>query len=366
MTNQSLQLPPPDPGLLCEGDNLPILQALSNDPSIHGHVRLVYIDPPFGTGQNFTASPKRTATISRSNNGHIAYGDMFTGEAYLDFLRPRLELMRDILATDGSIYVHTDCKMGHYMKVLLDSIFGANNFRNDITRIKCNPKNFQRYGYGNIKDMILFYSKGSHPVWNTPRDPFSKEDIERLFPKIDADGRRYTTTPLHAPGETMNGPSGDEWKGMKPPPGRHWRSVPSALTELDEAGLIEWSPTGNPRKKIFANEVASVGKFRQDIWNFKDPQYPRYPTEKNLDMLRVIVGASSNPGDLVMDAFCGSGGTLIVAQEMGRKWIGVDNSPVAISICRERLAVTQEVLPESSQGDSRSLGKTRRPERIVG
>jgi len=101
--------------------------------------------------------------------------------------------------------------------------------------------------------------------------------------------------------------------------------------------LIEWSSKGNPRKKIFADEALKTGKLLQDVWVFKDPQYPQYPTEKNLDMLKLIVGASSNPGDIVMDCFCGSGGTLVAAQEMGRRWIGIDNSELSIKICQERL-----------------------------
>ena len=115
------------------------------------------------------------------------------------------------------------------------------------------------------------------------------------------------------------------------------------LSELDRQNLIERSSTGNPRKKIFADDATKTGKLLQDVWVFKDPQYTCYPTEKNLDMLKVIIGASSNPGDLVMDCFCGSGGTLVVAEEMGRRWIGIDKSELAIDISRKRLNV-REVL----------------------
>lgn len=319
-----------------------VLADLVNDPEVCGHIRLVYIDPPYGTGQNFTITHGRNATISRVSNGKLAYNDNLTGAKYLEFLRPRLELIRELMAEDGSIYLHIDCKIGHYVKVLMDEVFGASNFRNDITRIKCNPKNFARKGYSNIKDTILFYSKSDKFVWNQPREPFMESELKRLFPKVDSEGRHYTTTPLHAPGETRNGASGQPWKGMKPPTGRHWRYNPAVLTELDEAGLIEWSPTGNPRLKKFAHEASKNGKFVQDVWVFKDPQYPRYPTEKNMDMLKLILGASSNPGDLVMDCFCGSGSTLAAAQEMRRQWIGIDSSEVAIDICANRLkAVVQ-------------------------
>jgi len=182
-------------------------------------------------------------------------------------LRKRLILLREILAEDGSIYVHIDYKIGHYVKVIMDEVFGKENFINDITRIKCNPKNFDRKGFGNIKDLILFYSKGASYIWNEPREEFTDEDIKRLFPKVDKDGRRYTTTPLHAPGETRNGPTGRPWKGLKPPKGRHWRYSPEELTRLDKEGLIEWSSTGNPRKKIYADEMLGKGKKRQDIWD---------------------------------------------------------------------------------------------------
>jgi len=322
---------------LHNGDNLDILRDLLNVPSIRGNIRLVYIDPPFGTGQNFTTSNGRYATISRTSNGDIAYQDTLTGTEYLDFLRPRLELIKQLLADNGSIYVHIDCKVGHYVKVLLDEVFGMSNFRNDITRIKCNPKNFKRYSYGNVKDMILFYTKSDNFVWIYPREPYTKGDLRRLFPKVDDNGRCYTTTPLHAPGETQNGSSGRCWNGMMPPIGRHWRCDPSVLTELDKANLIEWSSTGNPRKKIYADEAAKIGKFVQDVWMFKDPQYPKYPTEKNLDMLKLIVDASSNEGDILMDCFCGSGSALMAAQEKGRRWIGIDSSKTAIEISTERL-----------------------------
>lgn len=318
-------------------DNLRVLRLLLKESSIKGKVRLIYIDPPFGTGQDFVVSSARSATISRPSNGQSAYKDNLVGRKYLDFLRPRLELLQKILADDGSIYVHIDCKIGHYVKVLLDKVFDAKNFRSDITRIKSNPKNFTRNGYANYKDMILFYSKNGTHVWNHPREPFSKKDLIRLFPKIDSDGRRYTTTPLHAPGETQNGATGEVWKGLKPPPGRHWRCSPSVLTKLDQENRIEWSSTGNPRKKIFADEASKVGKVMQDVWVFKDPPYPRYPTEKNLGMLKLIISASSNPGDIVLDCFCGSGGTLVAAQEMGRRWVGIDNSETAIRICEKRL-----------------------------
>jgi len=320
------------------GDNLAVMKILLTNPKIARKVRLVYIDPPFGTNGEFHVGHDRTATVSYSRTDEPAYYDRVTGEDYLQFLKARLILLRELLAEDGSIYIHTDCKMGHYVKVLADGVFGKDHFMNDITRIKCNPKNFRRQSYGNVKDMLLFYSKGHKFVWNEPRVPFTEEEIARLFPKVDNSGRRYTTTPLHAPGETVAGPTGKAWKGLAPPKGRHWRYSPDELTRLEEAGLIEWSNSGNPRKKTFADEARLKGKLMQDVWEFKDPAYPCYPTEKNLDMLKLIVSTSSNPGDIVLDCFAGSGTTLVAAAQLGRRWIGIDNSRAAIDIAMKRLA----------------------------
>ncbi len=327
--------------MLVWGDNFLALRWLLENESIAGKVRLVYIDPPFATDHAFRSGVHRTSTISACDEDAVAYEDKLSGADYLEFLRWRLILLREILADNGSIYVHIDCKMGHYVKVLLDEVFGHRNFINDISRLKCNPKNFSRKGYGNIKDTIFFYSKSKDIVWNEPRVKLSEEDIVRLFPKADATGKRYTTTPLHAPGETKNGATGQKWLGLAPPRGRHWRIPPHELTRLDRAGLVEWSSTGNPRKKIFAEEVLARGKKLQDVWELKDPQYPLYPTEKNLEMLKRIVSASSNPGDVVLDCFAGSGTTLAAADDLGRRWIGIDASKVAIERTIRKLEALQ-------------------------
>ncbi len=318
---------------LIHADNLSVLKTLLDDYS--GKVDLIYIDPPFATNGHFKISEDRANTISSSNGGAIAYSDILVGADFLEFLRERLIFLRELLSDCGSMYLHIDYKIGHYVKLIMDEVFGRGMFRNDITRIKCNPKNFDRKAYGNVKDLIFFYSKTESPIWNDPKIPFSNDDIERLFKKVDKDSRKYTTIPLHAPGETLNGNTGKEWRGVKPPKGRHWRSDPVILEELNKQGLIEWSINGVPRKKIFVDE--RDGKKMQDIWEFKDPQYPNYPTEKNIDLLKFIVGASSNEGSLVLDCFCGSGTTLVAAQELNRNWIGIDKSEHAIKVAKKKL-----------------------------
>lgn len=313
------------------GDNLKILKSFYNDLQVKGKVNLIYIDPPFGTGQDFVGYEERKA-----------YSDRLINTEFLEFLRKRLIFLRELLSEDGSIYVHIDQKIGHYVKIIMDEVFGEGSFRNDITRIKCNPKNFERKAFGNVKDVIYFYSKAKpnkHDpmIWPDYRLPLSDGEIKKQFPKTDKYGRLYATTPLHAKGETINGPTGKPWKGLKPPKGRHWRYPPDELTRLEKAGLIEWSPTNNPRKIIYAHD--NRGKKIQDIWEFKDPGFESavYPTEKNEELLKQIILCSSKEGDTVLDCFCGSGTTLVAAEQLKRFWIGIDANKSAIETSKKKL-----------------------------
>lgn len=316
------------------GDNFYIMKALLHQYNMKGQVDLIYIDPPFSTNTVFRADVDRAQTISMGNNSDIAYYDTLIGDEFIEFIRERLVLAKELLSDIGSIYLHIDYKVGHYIKLIMDEIFGADNFRNDITRIKCNPKNFKRKAYGNIKDLILFYSKTKNNIWNECYTQYSQDDINKLYKKVK-DGRNYTTVPLHAPGETLNGVTSQAFKGMLPPKGRHWRCSPEELEKLDQQGLIEWSSTGVPRRIIYADE--KLGKKVQDIWDYKDPQYPEYPTEKNINLLKQIIKTSSNENSLVMDFFCGSGTTLLAAEQLSRRWIGIDNSEKAIEIALKKL-----------------------------
>lgn len=314
--------------LLIFDDNLNAMQFLLQEKAYKNALDLIYIDPPFATNNTF----RMGSTISASLSANVAYDDKFSLEAYLEFLYYRFILMREMLSEKGGIYVHTDSKIGHYVKIVLDEIFGKEHFINDITRIKCNPKNFAKKGYGNVKDSILFYSKGADFIWNEVSQKVSQNDLAKRFNKRDEKGA-YTTIPLHAPGETKNGESGQEWNGLKPPKGRHWRCALSELDSLQKEGLIEWSKNGNPRKKIYAKDYGY--KKIQDIWEFKDSQKVLYPTQKNTALLRQILLMSSNENSLVMDCFCGGGGFLQEAFCLKRKFIGIDESAQAIAINKE-------------------------------
>lgn len=313
------------------GDNLAILATLLNEPAIRGKVRLVYIDPPFATNSVFQ---------SRSQGD--AYCDLLVGSHYIEFLRERLVLLRELLADDGSIYLHLDENMAFHMKVIMDEIFGRKNFRNWITRKKCNPKNYTRKVYGNIADYILFYTKSDTYLWNRPVDEWTDERAKKEYQYVEKEtGRPYKKVPVHAPG-TRNGATGMPWREKLPPPGKHWQFPPKVLDEMDARGEIYWSPNGNPRRKVYYDTSSGVAV--QDIWldcrdaHNQNIEITGYPTEKNPALLARIIKASSNPGDLVLDCFSGSGTTLAVASQLKRKWIGIDNSVEAIETTLRRFA----------------------------
>ena len=333
---ENISIPAKNNGILIFEDNFSAMSKLLHN--YKNKIDLIYIDPPFNTKQDFKYNSQRTATISSSSNDMIAYNDNMQFEEYLEFMRERIYLIYQLLSENGTLYLHIDCKIGHYLKIILDEIFGIDNFINEISRIKSNPKNFDRKAFGNQKDIIYIYAKNKGKnIFNNITMQLSEIEKENKFPKIDEYGRRYNTVPCHAPGETQQGETGKEWKGMLPPKGRHWRCSPEQLEEMDKQGLIEWSANGNPRIKKYADE--HKGNKLQDIWtNYKDPQYPQYPTQKNQEMLEMIVLQSSNENSLIMDCFCGSGSFLLAGLKNNRQIIGIDNSKTAINICKENLS----------------------------
>ncbi|AHJ27061.1 site-specific DNA-methyltransferase [Nodularia spumigena CS-584] len=322
---------------LIYGENLRVLSSLIKNDAVVGKVGLIYIDPPYATGSSF-----------ESRKRDHAYHDIMEGAEYLEFLRQRLILLRELLSEEGSIYVHLDQNMACAVKIIMDEIFGTKNFRNWITRKKCNPKNYTRNQYGNIADYILFYTKTENYVWNQQFDPWTENTAKKEYQYVEErTGRIYKKVPIHAPG-VRKGATGQPWRGMLPPPGKHWQYTPQTLDEMDTRGEIYWSSTGNPRRKVYLDN--SQGISVQDIWlNFKDAHNQNikitgYPTEKNLDFIKRIILASSNPGDLVLDAFAGSGTTVAVAEELGRKWIAIDNSSLAITTIVQRLVKGTEAM----------------------
>lgn len=296
-------------------DNFFVLNEL-----IHEDVKvsLYYLDPPYGTGFDF-----------HSRDLEHAYKDSMGPAAYIEFMRRRLILMRETMADYGTIYVHIGHQMLGHLKVVMDEVFGPDNFRNLITRRKCSSKNFTRKQFANINDYILFYSKGKSYKWHQPGIAPEQDWIEKEYPKLDILGRRYKLVPIHAPG-TRNGETGQPWRGMQPPPGKHWQYTPAKLDELDHQNDIHWSRNGNPRRKVYWS--SDKKRALTDYWHqFRDAHHQSikitgYPTEKNLEMIKMIVRASSDEGDLVVDPFCGSGTTLHAARDLGRRYLGMDAS----------------------------------------
>ncbi|MCF7809918.1 site-specific DNA-methyltransferase [bacterium] len=305
------------------GDNLDVLRFLVFKAGFKEKVKLIYIDPPYGTN-----------SIFQSRNQKSSYKDDLIGSHYLEFLRRRLFLMREMLSNDGSIYVHLDGNMVFQVKMLMDEVFNSKNYRGFITRKKCSNKNFTRKTYGNISDYILFYSKTDNFTWQRATAVWTDEKVKKEYPFIDeSTGKRYKKVPIHAPG-VRNGETGKEWKGITPPPGKHWQYTPDKLTELDKSGCIYWSANGNPRRKVYFDRDKGVPV--QDIWmDVQDSlnqniKITGYPTEKNPCLLERIITASSNAGDIVLDCFAGSGSTLDVADQLDRSFIGIDNSSEAV------------------------------------
>lgn len=315
-------------------DNLPVLAALAKDEAVVGKVRLVYIDPPFATAAAFESRKQKHA-----------YDDHLVGASFIESLRERLILIHHILAEDGSLYLHLDERMAFHFRIVLDEIFGEKNYRNFITRKKCNPKNYTRKTYGNISDYILFYTKSDAYVWNRQVEPWDDNRAVKEYQYVDEQGRRYKKVPVHAPG-IRNGETGKPWRGKLPPPGKHWQYTPATLDAMDARGEIYWSPTGNPRRKVYLENSAGVAL--QDIWmDMRDAHNQNihvtgYPTEKNPALLERIISASSNPGDLILDCYAGSGTTLAVASNLDRRWIGVDRSVEAIETIVHRLSYGME------------------------
>lgn len=310
-------------GRLFRGDNLSTLLWLRNQPGVRRHVRSVYIDPPYATSMTF---------VDRDVNH--AYDDDLDGAEYVESLRQRLIVLHDLLADNGSIFVHLDQNMVFETKIIMDEVFGRDNFRNFITRKKCNTKNYTRNNFGNIADHILFYAKTEQNVWHRPYDAWTDAKVDEEYPCVDEkSGRRYKKVPVHAPG-IRRGETGLPWRGKLPPKGKHWQYPPRKLDELDAAGEIYWSPNGNPRRKVFFDQ--SKGIPAQDIWmDFKDPHNQNvlitgYPTEKNFELVCRLVAATTDPGDLVLDCYSGSGTTLEAAAVLGRRFIGIDIAEAAI------------------------------------
>ena len=272
------------------GDNKLILSSLRSGPLRQqiedaGGLKLIYIDPPFDVGADFSMDIEiggETFHKEASLLEQIAYRDTWGrgADSFIAMIYERLLLMHDLMAEDASIYIHCDWRVSGSIRHIMSEVFGEKNFRNEIIRIKCNPKNYTSTAFGNFHDTVFFFSKSERTQLNPILEERTVEQQETDFPQVERNTeRRYTTVALHAKG-LRQGPTGRPWRGVSAPSGRHWAFVPETLEQLDADGLLEWSSTGNPRMKRYADE--DIGKAIQDIWEYKDPgdRAADYATQK--------------------------------------------------------------------------------------
>jgi site-specific DNA-methyltransferase (adenine-specific)/adenine-specific DNA-methyltransferase len=312
------------------GDNLQAMKSLLDDPEVKGRVKLIYIDPPFATKQEF-----------RGSQDQKAYQDKIAGAKFIAFLRKRLILMKELLAPDGAIYVHLDWRKCHYIKVILDEIFGEGSFQNEIIWQRLSARSDSKT-YNHIHEVIYYYTKTQNFIFHIQHSEYSENYIKKFYRYKDKDGRLYSISDLTARG-LSGGESGLPWRGVYPAKlGNHWKVKVSTLEELDEQGKIYWPPKGKmPRLKMYLDE--RKGRPLQSIWTdislvqYASSENVSYPTQKPESLVERIIKASSNPGDIVLDAFAGSGTTLAVAEKLGCRWIGIDCGKLAIYTIQKRM-----------------------------
>ena len=350
------------PNRLYFGDCLDVMREDVPDESID----LIYLDPPFNSKRLYNAFMGGAQWVAFDDTWrwHEAVDDFhdvasdirladtveglrrILGEgpqlAYLSYMTNRLRECHRVLKATGSIYLHCDPTMSHYLKVILDAVFGVENFRNEIIWKRTSAHNDVAQGarhMGRIHDTILRFSKGASPKWNIVYVPYDQEYIDAAYRQKDETGRRYQTQPLHA--AKAGGDTRYEWRGKLPPLGRYWAYSKKNMERLEAEGRIAYSRTGTPRYKIYLDE--SSGKSLQDLWDDIHPVHMnpkerlRYPTQKPTALLERIIQASSNEGDLVLDPFCGCGTTIHAAQNLERRWVGIDICVNACKVIEQRL-----------------------------
>jgi DNA modification methylase len=308
------------------GDNLLAMQALLGSGYAE-QLKLIYIDPPFWTGENYYSKVRvngEDVTKAPSVIEKLAYKDYWEGgvDSYLDMLFPRFHLMKKLLRRDGAILVHIDWHVGHYVKVLMDEVFGLENFRNEIhvKRIRKNVQEYETVKRLNVaNDTILLYARtDEHRI----RQPTKSEKKEERWHAFDAAGLR----------------TGMDYElfGKKPPPGGHWRWTKERAEQATANGILRPNPkSGRPEYLVPASEETLVTGMWDDISAYSFDH--GFQTEKSEKLIERILNMSSDKGDLVADFFSGSGTTVAVAEQLGRRWIGCDFTKTAIQIARNRL-----------------------------
>ena len=313
------------------GDNLDQLKKLPD-----GCVDLIYIDPPFNSNRNYEVFWGETKEKRAFEDRHAST------QAYIEYMRPRCVELARVLKKTGSFYYHCDWHASHYVKVMLDQIFGENQFVNEIIWQRTSAHNDPRQ-YGRVHDTIFYYHGGDEAerTWNQQFDPIDADFFDAHDFELDEHGKKYRKRDLTAP-DHGSGSGQYAWKGKKPPPGRMWSYTEENMCELEREGRIVYTKTGMPRLKIYVDDHKGIPLqslwTRPELWlNSASKERLGYPTQKPLALLERIINTSSNPNDIVLDAFCGCGTALVAAENLRRQWIGIDISPTACRVMAKRL-----------------------------
>jgi len=351
------------------GDNLQILREYIPDESVD----LIYLDPPFNSNRNYnvlfrdesgkhaeaqivafqdtwnwtdsteeayialtTQAPERVSDMA-SSLFRLLGGRRSQMMAYLVMMGVRLVELRRVLKPTGTLYLHCDQTASHYLKIVLDAIFGVENFVTQIAWKRTTAHSDAKRRPANVTDIILMYRKTERAFYN-PYMPAEQAYLERTYKYVDADGRRYTLDNVSSPNPRPN--LKYVWQGFEPPK-NGWRYSRETMDQLYAEGKIVFSETMRPRRKRYADEVTGsmLDNFWDDIRPIASQARERlgYPTQKPLKLLERIIQASSREGDIVLDPFCGCGTTIIAAQQLGRRWIGIDITHLAAAMNKWRL-----------------------------
>ena len=358
-----------NPNRLYFGDNLDILREHVADESVD----LVYLDPPFNSNVNYNAffqertgelsdaqitafedtwhwgleseaayratvtdGPEKLADLLQAMRAFLGQSDMM---AYLAMMAPRIAELHRVLKPTGSIYLHCDPTASHYLKLLMDSIFGHTNYRNEIIWRRTTSHSDAK-GLGRVHDIILLYHKSADFGWNRVYQPLDADYVANYYRYSDPDGRKFMSADLSAAGP---GPARDfgERGIIEPPVGRHWMYDDDGIAALVRQDKVYWTRNGVPRLKVYLDEHPGVPA--QDVWDDIQPlrswhkERLGYPTQKPEALLERIINASSNEGDVVLDPFCGCGTATVAAERLNRRWIGIDVTHLAMSLMRHRL-----------------------------
>ena len=337
------------------GDNLQVMSHLLRDH--RGEVDLIYIDPPFDSKANYSKKIKlkgKSVAASKSSFEEVQYNDIWHNDGYLQFMYERLVLCKELLSDTGSLYLHCDYRRSHFLKIVLDEIFGLDRFINEIVWVRTNAHNMKSRGYTRANDHILLYSKTSEYTFNEQFRPVSEQQLSRY--KKDADGRLFTGQDLTFSSESEV--RRDTWRGTMPSVGRAWGASLEQREEWWCEGRILTKRDGTPRLdglKVYLDDAKGTALTTtwDDVSRVGNTSGERlgYPTQKPEDLLDRVIEVSSNTGDLVFDFFMGSGTTQTVAMRKGRRFLGADINLGSVEMTTRRLVAEAEALKNGLNGE---------------